>query len=79
MNSEAIIQDVVFKIATRWERMSPHRQKRYKKKHPKSEKKVMRELIPEKQTHKKVKHMKRHKLRHMKHRNKLNYDALVIT
>jgi hypothetical protein len=78
MDSEAIVQEIVSKIATRWERMSPHRQKRYKRKHPNSEKRVMRELIPEDQTHKKVKHQKHHRLHHMKRRNKINYDATFL-
>jgi hypothetical protein len=78
MDSEAIVKEVVYKIATRWERMSPKRQKRYKRKHPGSEKHIMRELIPEAQTHKKVKHQKQHKLKHMKRRNKINYDATFM-
>ena len=82
INSENLIQEIVQesinKFATRWERMSPKRQKRYLKKHKESEKKVTRELIPENQTHKKVKQQKRHKLKHMKRRNKINYDATFV-
>ena len=62
-------------LAARWELMVPESQKRYKKKHPNSKKKVLREKMQKAQIVKKVKHHKNHKLKHMKKTNKLNYDA----
>jgi len=81
MDYENIVHDVVDslsaqKVAARWETMSQRPQRYYLKKHPESKKKVTPTHIHKRQQRKKTKHQMEHKLKHMKHRNKLNFDAL---
>jgi hypothetical protein len=75
MDYELIISEIVQKVAARWETMTQHRQRRYLKKHKKSKKKPTPTHIPRTMKRKKTKQMLRHRLKHEKHRNPLNYDA----
>lgn len=79
MDNERLISEIVQKMAARWETMTQHRQRRYLKKHPKSELKVMPTHTPRTKKREKTKQVLRHRLTHNKRRNKLNYDALHNT